>query len=255
MMSEYPYYEFLAVDKPLSETELRQVRAFSTRAEITPHGFVNEYHWGDFKGSPETFVTKYFDVMVYYANWGTRRLFMGFAADDIDVSTWKQYESDASVEITKGKSRVLVDLLSEEEPEFECAHGESPMAALSPIWEELLSGDERPLYFAWLAGADAETDGSGPPDDSGAPAVPAGLGQLTPAQRKLAEFLRVDKRTIGRSEIAKHGAGAIRQNLSGFIADLPQAEKDRVLLDLVSGADPQAGTKLMRQFRKSQRKN
>ena len=51
-MSEYQYYEFLAVDRPLTAAEQAEVRQLSTRARITATSFANEYHWGDFKGSP-----------------------------------------------------------------------------------------------------------------------------------------------------------------------------------------------------------
>lgn len=51
-MSEYQYYEFLAVDRPLDDAERAEVRCLSTRARITATSFVNEYHWGDFKGDP-----------------------------------------------------------------------------------------------------------------------------------------------------------------------------------------------------------
>ena len=51
-MSEYQYYEFLAVDRPLTAAEQAEVRQLSTRARITATSFTNEYHWGDFKGSP-----------------------------------------------------------------------------------------------------------------------------------------------------------------------------------------------------------
>jgi hypothetical protein len=40
-MSEYQYYEFAAIDHPLTRAEMAQLRAVSTRAEITPAGFVN----------------------------------------------------------------------------------------------------------------------------------------------------------------------------------------------------------------------
>jgi hypothetical protein len=50
-MSEYQYYEFLAIDRPLTSEEMGDLRALSTRAHITPVSFTNEYHWGDFKGS------------------------------------------------------------------------------------------------------------------------------------------------------------------------------------------------------------
>ena len=53
-MSEYQYYEFLAVDRPLDDDEQAEVRSLSTRARITATSFVNEYHWGDFKGDPRS---------------------------------------------------------------------------------------------------------------------------------------------------------------------------------------------------------
>ena len=51
-MSEYQYYEFLAIDRPLDDGEQAAVRALSTRAMISATSFVNEYHWGEFKGDP-----------------------------------------------------------------------------------------------------------------------------------------------------------------------------------------------------------
>ena len=75
-MSEYQYYEFQAVDRPLSRDELAAVRALSTRATITPTRFVNEYQWGDFKGDPLTLMARYYDAHLYFANWGTHRLML-----------------------------------------------------------------------------------------------------------------------------------------------------------------------------------
>jgi hypothetical protein len=51
-MSEYQYYEFQAIDKPLTEKDMQALRNLSTRARITPTSFVNEYNWGDLKGNP-----------------------------------------------------------------------------------------------------------------------------------------------------------------------------------------------------------
>lgn len=49
-MSEYQYYEFLALDRPLTAEQRAELRSISTRAEITATRFTNEYHWGDLKG-------------------------------------------------------------------------------------------------------------------------------------------------------------------------------------------------------------
>jgi len=48
-MSEYQYYEFLTIDRPLTAKEMTELRALSTRATITPVSFTNKYNWGDFK--------------------------------------------------------------------------------------------------------------------------------------------------------------------------------------------------------------
>ncbi len=53
-MSEYQYYEFQAVDRPLIPEQMSELRAYSSRAQITPSSFVNVYNWGDFKGNPDT---------------------------------------------------------------------------------------------------------------------------------------------------------------------------------------------------------
>ena len=64
-MSEYQYYEFLAIDRPLTPAQMSELRAHSTRAHITATGFVNEYHWGSFKGDEHAWMERYFDAFLY----------------------------------------------------------------------------------------------------------------------------------------------------------------------------------------------
>jgi hypothetical protein len=71
-MSEYQYYEFLALDRPLTDKQRAELRSISTRAEITATRFANEYRWGDLRGGPQTMMERYFDAFLYLANWGTR---------------------------------------------------------------------------------------------------------------------------------------------------------------------------------------
>ena len=67
-MSEYQYYEFQAIDRPLSDADRRALRGLSTRARITATSFTNEYHWGDLKGSPVRLMERWFDLHLYLAN-------------------------------------------------------------------------------------------------------------------------------------------------------------------------------------------
>lgn len=73
-MSEYQYYEFAAIDRPLGRAEMAELRAVSSRAQISPSGFVNHYEWGDLKADPADWIRRYFDAFVYTACWCSCRL-------------------------------------------------------------------------------------------------------------------------------------------------------------------------------------
>src|SRR5687768_745097 len=90
-MSEYQYYEFQAVDRPLTDEEMGELRAVSTRAHITPTQFVNSYQWGNLKGSPQRWMERYFDAFLYLANWGSRELMLRLPADALDAATAQGY--------------------------------------------------------------------------------------------------------------------------------------------------------------------
>ena len=73
-MSEYQYYEFQTIDGLLSESDRQALRGLSTRARITATSFANAYEWGDFKGDPAKLMERWFELHLYLANWGSRRL-------------------------------------------------------------------------------------------------------------------------------------------------------------------------------------
>ena len=61
-MSEYQCYEFVALDRQLTAKQMTELRAISTRAEITPTRFWNEYEWGDLKADSAKLLERYFDA-------------------------------------------------------------------------------------------------------------------------------------------------------------------------------------------------
>jgi hypothetical protein len=69
-MSEYQYYEFQALDRPLTQEQISELRAYSSRARITPSSFVNVYNWGDFKGNPVRWMEQYFDAFPLFCQLG-----------------------------------------------------------------------------------------------------------------------------------------------------------------------------------------
>ena len=72
-MSEYQYYEFQAIDRPLTKGEQDMLRGLSSRARITATSFTNSYEWGSFKGDPKRLMESCFDLHLYLANWGARQ--------------------------------------------------------------------------------------------------------------------------------------------------------------------------------------
>lgn len=104
-MSEYQYYEFLALDKPLTDKQRAELRKLSSRAEITATRFVNEYNYGDSRGSPEKLMDRYFDAFLYLANWGTRRLMFRFPRALLDFSSWASSRRPADADIRAGRGR------------------------------------------------------------------------------------------------------------------------------------------------------
>ena len=102
-MSEYQYYEFHAIDSPLTQSQIQELRRYSTRATITPTRFVNEYHWGSFKGNPAAWMEKYFDAFFYLANWGTREFMLRVPSRALDVEEARRYCcGDSAVARRKG---------------------------------------------------------------------------------------------------------------------------------------------------------
>lgn len=61
-MSEYQYIAFRAIDGPVSEKNLAYMRRQSSRAEITPWSFDNEYHFGDFGGDALEMLRRGYDL-------------------------------------------------------------------------------------------------------------------------------------------------------------------------------------------------
>ena len=110
-MSEYQYYEFQRVDERLSEKEMQELRAYSTRARITPTSFINEYHFGSFKGNEDAWMEKYFDGFLYLANWGTHEVQLALPS-----TRSKRRTITRNVSTKRGESRLLRATRKVEEP-------------------------------------------------------------------------------------------------------------------------------------------
>lgn len=190
-MSEYQYYEFAAIDRPLTRVEMAQLRAASTRADITPSGFANHYEWGDLKADPADWMRRYFDAFVYTANWCSCRLALRMPLSTFRTAELKPFATGQALTIEASDEHWILDWSldeSEDYDRFGMEDGSGWMRRLAPLRDDLLRGDLRPLYLGWLAGAASGELG----DDALEPEVPPGLSELTPQQQALVEFLEID---------------------------------------------------------------
>jgi hypothetical protein len=202
-MSEYQYYEFRAVDRPLTSQQQAELRSRSSRATITATSFINEYHWGDLKGDPLDWMQRYFDAHVYSANWGACSLMLRLPLSALDKAVLDPFTQPSRCGVQSGFSDafgvtptanywIVYWSFDDDSGEFErfWSHEDGPgwMGSLLPLRDELLRGDTRPLYIGWLARLGNGELGN----DDFEPPTPAGLQTLTPAQTALTEFLQID---------------------------------------------------------------
>lgn len=248
-MSEYQYYEFQAIDCPLSDADRRSLRALSTRARITATRFTNSYEWGDFKGDPTDLMARWFDMHLYLTNWGTRRLMIRFPARLIDRRRVDEFLSAVDgVELTISGENLILDILQELEPEDDWDDGSGWLATLTSLREDVLSGDLRLFYLLWLMAVEAET--LGPEEVAPLP----GIGPMTGALEAFAQFFRLDADLVAAA--AEHPAetaadapmtsDAIRR----FAAALPDSEKTTMLIRMIEG-DPHVSSELRARARSS----
>ena len=269
-MSEYQYYEFLMLDRTLEQAEMESLRALSTRAEITSTRFTNVYHWGDFKGSPEKLMEKYFDAHVYVANWGTHILMLRLPRGGVDEKPLTSYVVDPALKFRTTKEHLILqwERSSEEPPDDDWVEGEGWMARLIAIREELERGDYRSLYLGWLHGAqwrltedlsDDDLDyeiAGGVKDGTLEPPVPAGLRSLTAAQQALVDFLGINQDLLTAAVRASPDAAATMDSthdMERWVAKVSADEARPYLLLLLQGKARQAEAQIRRAYATSLR--
>src|SRR5271154_3850094 len=158
-MSEYQYYEFQAVDRPLSDADSKALRALSTRAKITASSFINSYEWGDFKGDPAKLMERWFDLHLYLANWGSRRLMMRLPKQMGDLGRLDNFIGEVDwVKVRVVGENLILDILrdDDESREDDWDDGAGRLAELAPLRTDVLAGDLRLFYLLWLIAIEDE---------------------------------------------------------------------------------------------------
>ena len=246
-MSEYQYYEFRAIDRPLTDNEQATLRRYSGRATITPTRFLNNYSYGSFKGNESEWTEKYFDAFLYLANWGTRKLMLRLPVSVLPMDSVSDYCAGDMVSARIAGEHIILEFRSEDE---ECDGGwidedDDTLAGLVPMRAELASGDVRALYIAWLGSARlGELE-----DDDREPPCPPGLRELSHALEAFAALMRVDSDLIEAAAATSPDLIAIDGDaIRLWVSALPEVEKTLLIVRLVGGGEAHLRAELVRRF-------
>jgi hypothetical protein len=186
-MSEYQYYEFQAIDRPLSEADRQALRDLSTRARITATSFTNSYEWGDFKGDPAKLMERWFDLHLYLANWGSRRLMIRFPARMVNRDLIDAFLGEVDCAgLTVVGPNLILDIARDEMESEDIDDGSGWLASLTPLRAEVLAGDLRLFYLLWLTAVEADTFEADEPEPM------PGIGPMTAALEAFAAFFGID---------------------------------------------------------------
>jgi hypothetical protein len=254
-MSEYQYVEFRAIDTPVSDKNLEYMHKQSTRAEITPWSFKNEYHYSDFRGDALEMLRRGYDVHLHYANFGIRKLLVRLPSGLPNLCAAEQYVDGEYLKLHRDKQGDGCTL--EVKPSYEPDDLEGLwdldewLGRLLGIRAELIEGDLRPLYIARLAvdrGCYHDSEGIEPP-------VPAGLASLSEAQLALAEFYGIEPALLAA---AAQGAPPLPATAGRDVAPgqwlrgQPQTRKDAWLAALLSDEHALVRPQILKAYRDDQ---
>lgn len=233
-MSEYQYYEFQAIDRPLGEADRQALRNLSTRARITATSFTNSYEWGDFKGDPVKLMERWFDLHLYLANWGSRRLMIRLPKRLVDRPLLDRFLGEVGcIEIQAAGENLILDI-SRDELEFEdWEDGSGWLAALAPLRADVLAGDMRLFYLLWLTAVEADAF---EPDE---PEPMPGIGPMTASLEAFADFFGIDPDLVQAAAERPADAGENESSpdaVRKVIAAIPDHEKTGLLMRLFEGA-------------------
>jgi len=235
-MSEYQYYEFQALDRPLTPEAQVEMRRLSSRVNLTATSASFVYNYSDFRGDPYRVLADHFDAMLYITNWGTHQLMFRFPIHIIPDDVMKAYQVADSLEWTAEGEYVILNIeLREEEPDDEWIEEAGLLTGLVQVRDDILHGDYRTLYLAWLMIASREVDFLEEDEDLTEPRIPPNLQALSPALHNFIDFFGIDADLVTAAAQTSPKAGKNSAKLNTYLDQLAESEQRSFLERLLKG--------------------
>ncbi|HUD44548.1 MAG TPA: hypothetical protein VMR41_03340 [Patescibacteria group bacterium] len=251
-MSNFQHYEFMTIDKPLTQAQLEEVKKLSSHIEASSTHALIEYQWGDFKHDPMQVLYKFFDGFLYWANWGSPRLGLRFPHGILSATLINDYDLEDYVTFATHPDYDILDInfgdtdAPDEWIEYE-------LSSLIAIRNELIEADLRALYITWLASQcileGYENEVIEEDYEIKVPSVPRGLISLSSAESVLADLLQVPQDLL--SAAANHSKplqSETEANFATWIKLLSPNHRDDYLIRLARN-EPGLSSLLVRELR------
>jgi hypothetical protein len=254
-VSEFQYYEFQAIDSPLTSAAQRALRGITTRAQITSRSLVNTYQWGNFKGNPRRLVERWFDLFVYWANWGTRTLMLRVPNRFVELSAVRPYCVRNTLDVRISKGFTIIEISCDIEPPPDDLPDEGSVSApFTMLRSALLRGDWSCFYLGWLLGVqDGSVKGT-----ALEPPRPPGLAKPSVSLQAFIEFFGLEPDLLAAACKRPDTAGSLTEpssaELRAFIKALPESEKTKYLCQAVLRDDSQLSLEIRQRAEKVNRK-
>jgi hypothetical protein len=252
-MSEYQHYEFQALDRPLGKEELAHVRNLSSRVEVTSTKVVFVYNHGDFKGEPLELVERCFDAMLYQASFGIQQLIFRFPRSLLNPTLFAPYCVPDFLTVSITAQHIILNINITEEEGLGWIREDDWLSKLVPLRDELIRGDLRLLYLAWLIAVQVAPEEDD--EDIIEPPVPPNLGHLSPALSAFVDLFGLDEDLICAAAENSPIEAEESEPIEEWVAALPETERKEFLIRLARGESHVASqlVQRLRQLNQQQR--
>ncbi len=258
-MSELQIYKFKTIDKPLTSKERAEVSSWSSRTTANSTGATFIYHYGGFSQEPKAVIKDYFDLMLYYSNWGTKRLILKFPRSHIDYDALVPFDisvdeyGSSSLELYRTSGYLIMDFeINNEEGHGDWLEEEDfDVAEFVELREAIINGDYSVLYLFWLKVSEIKGDENDYYDEDDdedyydeddydlpkPPPVPPQLKSINTAVQHFIDFFEIDKDLVKAAQsISKTiPREVVRKDYPKLIQQLSNQEKEDYLLRLLKG--------------------
>jgi hypothetical protein len=184
------------------------------------------------KADPKNLLKKYFDIQLYYANWGTRIVAFKVPTNVVDFALLKQYDNNETVRVTQSGNDVLVRITANCEDAEEWWEVSQKISKYVSLRDDIMAGDYRCLYIAWLAGYNEQPKKKTLPT----PPIPSGMKKLSGTLQSFIDFMYLDAETVNtavESANAEELPEPTLKEIKDWVANLPEEDWQKILVELI----------------------